>query len=103
MQIELFRLCEENNIDLLFYSAPKSMFWSNKILNLNDVDILFKKYSEKNNCFYLGAILPSINIQLGLEDSLDFFDSNHLTQTGVIKYNSYVINELSEFELFKIK
>jgi hypothetical protein len=95
-------LCNKHDVELVFYSAPKAKCWTSGYSNINEVDSLFLGFSETQNVSFIGGVNDGAYLEIGLIDSTDFFDSNHLTQTGVIKYNHYVINILkNKWKLFK--
>jgi hypothetical protein len=98
----IVELCNKHDVELVFYSAPKAKCWTSGYSNINEVDSLFLGFSETQNVSFIGGVNDGAYLEIGLIDSTDFFDSNHLTQTGVIKYNHYVINILkNKWKLFK--
>jgi hypothetical protein len=95
-------LCAKHDVVLMFYSSPKARYWTSGYSNINKVDAMFLEFSETQNVPFIGGLNDEEYLAIGLVDSTDFFDSNHLTQTGVNKYNDYLINILkNKWKLFK--
>ena len=92
--ISIVELCAKHDVDLVFYSTPKARYWTSGYSNINMVDAMFLDFSETQNVSFVGGLNDGAYLAIGLVDSTDFFDSNHLTQTGVNKYNDYLINIL---------
>ncbi len=87
-QMEAFRsitaLLEQKEIKLILVYAPitKKLYESSSLLNFEELmDSTYGSYVNFNG-------------QLTLIDSIDFYDENHLSQAGVIKFNSAFIRFL---------
>jgi imidazoleglycerol phosphate dehydratase HisB len=66
---------------------------TNKFYSTFDSLELFDNMISKNAKYY------NFNLKLKLNDSLDFFDSHHLNQNGVLKTNQYLIKILDSINL----
>lgn len=76
--IEIFRV---NNIDLILVYAPITKTRYSSFLNTSYFDSLMSNFAEYYN---FNEILP-------LNDSIHFFDDNHLNQNGVEIFNKMLI------------
>ena len=85
-QIESFKksinLLKELNIKYILVQAPLTKKLFESYLNRYSIDSTFSQY---------GKYINFNEINLNLIDSIDFYDSNHLNQDGVIKFNSELV------------
>lgn len=89
-QIETLReniaFMKEKNVPVLLVQAPITKKLYEAKTNNKEVDSLLSTLGEYKN-FY--GVLP-------LNDTLDFYDSNHLNQPAVVKFNEELIKYLKE-------
>ena len=86
--IETIQIIKSKNIDFILIQAPISKEFYNSYENNNEIDNTFNKIGTFLNC----NDIPEIK----LSDSLDFYDFHHLTQSGVVKFNTHLIKILEE-------
>jgi hypothetical protein len=78
----------ERNVNIIFVQSPVTSDLYNSYLNNNDFDNEMNKYGKYYN----------FNNLLQLDDTLYFWDSNHLNQNGVKIFNDSLINILEDNE-----
>ena len=89
IQLKKFKDCldllKRKNIKTILVYAPITSRLYNSYTNNNYVDSTFNSYNLK---YY------NFNKLIELNDSLDFYDNNHLNQNGVNKFNQKLIETL---------
>ena len=112
--LEYYDLSYDNRIDTTCKLGTMQMMFLRKTINLlKDKGINYllvetpvpsvlynsyddhDKYTEKISEY---GTFYDYNIRLKLNDSLDFYDSHHLNQNGVVKYDSLLIKDLYELK-----
>jgi len=83
---ECLKLLRKKNIKTILVLAPITSRLYNSFRNNNFVDSTFKAYNLE---YY------NFNELMQLNDSLDFYDSNHLNQNGVVRFNNKLIEILN--------
>ncbi len=85
---EALELLIEKNIPVLLIRTPLASYKYHSYENNDFVDSIFA--SKKD--FY------NFQMSLDLSDSLDFLDGTHMSQSGVEKFNKFLIDKLRELE-----
>lgn len=85
------QLCKEYGVELIFTIGPVTDEYKHKMTNYAEYRKLMSSLANKN-----GVLLLDYNTRpdLRLSSKYDFLDENHLSQTGVIKYNGFFINDI---------
>ncbi len=83
---EVINILKGRNIDVIFIFAPISKSLYSSYSDYSDFDKLMTEYPSYYN----------FNEILSLNDSLHFYDSDHLNQTGVEIFNKSLIKILKE-------
>jgi hypothetical protein len=83
---EIVKMVKNNNIELILVYAPIPMVNYNSYSNNHYFDSIMKSYSEYYN----------FNKMSTLNDSLHFYDSDHLNQNGVKIFNKKLIELLNK-------
>ena len=83
---EIAQLLRSKNIELILVYAPIPKVNYDSYINTNYFDNLMEGYSKYYN----------FNEIVSLNDSLHFYDSDHLNQNGVIIFNKKLIEILNE-------
>lgn len=76
----------ERGVEIIFIQTPVTSDLYGSYLNNNDFDNEMKKYGKYYN----------FNKLMQLNDTLYFWDSNHLNQNGVIRFNEKLIKILED-------
>jgi hypothetical protein len=79
---KIVEILKVKKIKLILVQAPVTSYYYNNIENKQEIDSLFSQY----------GLYYNFNGKLKLSDNLDFYDSNHLNQTGVEKFNKVFLN-----------
>jgi len=82
--INVIELIESRNIRLILVQMPVTKYWHMLDLNSKVFDEEMSGYAE----YYNFSNLTTLN------DSLHFYDSHHLNQQGVIRFNKFFIDTL---------
>lgn len=77
--------CLSKHIKLILVQAPVTNSYYKSIKNNQQLDAFFTSIAEYYN----------FNKIMKLSDTLDFYDSNHLNQIGVEKFNKELIKTIS--------
>lgn len=112
--MEYYDLSYDNRIDTTCKLGTMQMIFLRKTVNLLKdkginyllvetpvPSVLYKSYDNHDQ--YAEKISEygtfyDYNTRLNLNDSLDFYDSHHLNQNGVVKYDSLLIKDLYELK-----
>ncbi|MBC5994983.1 hypothetical protein [Pontibacter cellulosilyticus] len=95
MQLNYIRkiaeLCAEQQVILVFVVAPVTKELKDSVENYDAYTAVITKLAQESN-----ANLIDYNIKPGLKLSsrYDFLDANHLSQSGVIKFNKLLLSDL---------
>lgn len=82
---------EDHSIEVVFVQAPMTNYRYQAATNNSEIDEYFKKFGKYYN----------FNNLISLSDEYDFSDSHHLSQTGVNKFNQYLIDKLIKEEIIQ--
>jgi poly-D-alanine transfer protein DltD len=77
----IMKFFKKNNVEVILVLAPITKSKYKLIGNLNEINSFFSKYAQ----FY------DFNALLNLDDDYDFYDTHHLNQNGVVKFNQFLI------------
>lgn len=77
---EIVQVCEENNIEIVFYTAPYEAEYS--------YFSAMEKYAEDHGCAYINLFAKMD--EMGIDCSTDFCDKNHMTISGATKVADYL-------------
>ena len=80
----IMKIFESKNIEVILVYAPISPLYYSSFSNTKSFDSLMKSYSEYYN----------FNETMRLNDSLHFYDSDHLNKAGVDKFTPKLIETL---------
>lgn len=83
--LDIAKICEENNIELVFFKAPVSD-WTR-----NDSAVV-KRFLNENNLNYLE--MNDYLDEIGIDGSVDFYDAKHLNVTGAEKATDFIAEYL---------
>lgn len=89
---KIIQLCEQNNSELIFVTAPVSNSVLSKIKNYGAIHSAIASIASKNNIKYLDFNL--VNVNTSMFDDRDFRDKNHLNYTGSRKACEYFVNRM---------
>lgn len=81
---DIIKLLQENNIQLLLIQSPVTKNLYNSFTNNRDFDAKMKQY----------GLYYNFNEIIHLNDSLHFYDTDHLNQKGVVLFNNELINRI---------
>ena len=95
---KIIQLCHQNNIKLVFVVTPVTKEFKNKVLNYTEYTSLISSIAKEHNIPLLDYNSRS---ELKLHSIKDFYDSDHLTQCGVLKFNKLLLNDLKQLEVIK--
>lgn len=90
---ETLEILKLNNIKFILIQAPITKKYYNSFSNNEEINQKFNEMGEYIN-------FNTLN-DFKLSDTFDFYDSHHLTQEGVIKFNNYLIKNLKENFIIK--
>lgn len=85
--VGIIKLLKNLNINFVLVQAPTTKKYYTSYLNNAIIDSKFSQY---------GYYYNFNKINLNLTDSIDFYDSNHLNQKGVLKFNSGLIKLIKD-------
>lgn len=88
---EIAKLCAEAGIELRFISSPMPQITVQKIQDQPRIDSYLQELTSKVGAEYRN---DTQNPELGLVDSLHFFDNNHLNAEGVKIWNRQLLDFL---------
>jgi hypothetical protein len=80
--LQIIQMLNSYNIPVILVQTPVTKNYYKSFLNNDEFDNTISKYSKYYN----------FNKIMDLNDSTDFFDSDHLNQNGVRKFNEYLLN-----------
>ena len=99
---KIINKCEENKIELVFFSMPQSDFYLNEKSNFDDFHFYIKNFLAENNYDYYDFCLANPDI-LPLKDH-HYSDDNHLSKDGVELWTNvffkWASGEISDEEMF---
>lgn len=84
---ENIKLIKRNNIKLILVFAPLPKSTYNSYINMDEIQCLFNKYENYYN----------FNEMLDLNDSLHFYDRDHINPIGVELFNAELIKIINLF------
>mgnify|MGYP003369178400 FL=1 len=91
---KIINLCKENNIELIFVTAPIANVSMDYIKNYNLIHDKVANFAKKHNIFYIDYNI--INKQENLLTNDNFRDDAHLNHSGVEIISNHFINILKE-------
>lgn len=91
---KIINLCKENNIELIFVTAPIANVSMDYIKNYNLIHDKVSNFAKENNIFYIDYNM--INKQENLLTNDNFRDDAHLNHSGVEIISNHFINILKE-------
>lgn len=83
--LAIVEFLKKKNVDLILVQAPVTSSYYKTIKNNKEIDSLYNSHGTYYN----------FNKLMKLSDSLDFYDSNHLNQKGVEKFNEEFLKILN--------
>jgi len=93
---EILRLCRKNGITVMLIRTPVTREYRNSILNyeatIKPIETLAKKYDVP----FLDYNDHRRRQAMGLSSTVDFYDKNHMRESGVVKFNTLLIRDLIE-------
>lgn len=94
---EIVRTCKENNIQIIFYTAP----WEGTYAYSDAM----KAYTQKNDSIYLN--LFEYVDEMGINEETDFSDGGHLNNNGSVKVanflGNYIVDNYEITDMRKVK
>lgn len=93
---KIIQLCHQNQIKLVFVVTPVTKEFKSKVLNYAEYKSLITSIAKKHNIPLLDYNSRS---ELKLHSINDFYDRDHLTQSGVLKFNNLLLNDLEKLEV----
>lgn len=88
---KIISLCKEQQIKIALVITPVTNEYQSRILNYEKYHEEFSRIADQNK-------IPLFDYNqrkgLNLDSMIDFYDKNHLTQTGVRKFNQLFIRDL---------
>lgn len=88
-------LCKENDIKVLFVTAPMPVTTLNFVNNYREYSDKINNMALKNGIKYIDYNI--MNIETNIFDSSCFKDSNHLNSNGALKFDSILLKELENY------
>jgi len=99
--IELIaKLCKENEIEFILMQTPMSKSVRNSITNFDEIDQILAALARKNSFLYVNFNANQMYDSMQLDVNYDWYDNSHLTQTGVNKFNKYLISKFINNGIF---
>lgn len=83
--------CVDHDIKLIFINSPSYYEATELLTNRAEIDSIYNSYSIKYNIPFLDYTNDSIGL-----DTVNFYNSQHMNTTGVIKFNATLSNDLKE-------
>lgn len=83
---EIVKICEDNNIDIIFYTAPFE--WAYEYADA------MEEYAKNNNCAYFNSF--NYLKEIGIDEKTDFSDPAHLNTNGAQKMARFIGQYISE-------
>jgi hypothetical protein len=93
---KIVELCRANNIKVIFVIAPVTAEYFNKALNYG---YYISKINNIANDYKIVVFDYNKRADLNLNSMEDFCDKDHLTQKGVVKFNTLFIDDLHKYNL----
>jgi hypothetical protein len=84
----IVKLCRENNIRLIFVTTPIPSITYNKLVNPHDIDQRLTTFARQHHVPYYNFLDAR---KLELQDTVHFFDNNHLNIEGANIFTKQVI------------
>lgn len=88
----IIALCEKNNVELIFVTAPLPRHTFNQIQNYSDIHEYFNKYATVNELSYIDMNQHDIP----LTDTSHYYDFNHLNHDGAVITSQHLANSLKQ-------
>lgn len=92
-------LCEENNATLVLVRTPVTTEYFNALSNLNEVTEPMLQYAAAHQLVFHDFNEDVQQGTLQLQTGRDFYDKNHLGQSGVDRFNAHFISFLRQHAL----
>jgi len=94
---EIIKTLREHKIKTILVQTPVTLDEYQSVKNNSEIDEYFSSF--KNVSYY------NMNKLLRMDEKLDFYDSHHLTQQGVIKFNEFLVESIliDNFSVFEQK
>lgn len=96
--LKIINLCKENNIELVFVTAPIANISLDYIKNYDLINKQIENFAKENNIFYVDYNL--INKEKNLLTNNNFRDDAHLNDSGVQIVSHHFVNILKENNIF---
>ena len=87
---EIVSICNENDIDIIFYTAPFE--WAYEYADA------MEEYAKNNNCLYINSF--KYLDEIGIDEKTDFSDPAHLNTYGAQKLARFIGKYISENYIF---
>ncbi len=97
--IKIINLCKENDIELIFVTAPIANVSLDYIQNYDLIHNQIANFAKENNIFYIDYNL--INKEENLLTNENFRDDAHLNDSGVKIVSNHFLDVLKEHNLLK--
>ena len=96
--LKIINLCKENNIQLVFVTAPIANVSMDYIKNYNIINEQISNFAKENNVFYIDYNI--INEKDSLLTNENFRDDAHLNHSGVEIVSNHFINLLTNERIY---
>ncbi|MBD1396937.1 DUF1574 family protein [Pontibacter sp. JH31] len=87
---KIVQLCKDHNVELILTVTPVTEEFRYSVKNYDEYESFIKQFASKNNLILFNY---NSNLDLDLSTERDFLDKNHLSQTGVEKFNEILIKD----------
>lgn len=85
--------CAESNIELVLIIAPVSPTITDSYINYQSKLEELKDFANINKLTFLDYNSKGKLSRMNLNEKKDWYDGSHLTQSGVVKFNNYLIQD----------
>lgn len=79
----------DSQVKILIVTQPMPLELLQKISNYGDVTSIISKIAKEHNVMYI-----DYNMAVKFDTSKDFYDNDHLTSSGVVKFNKLLLKDL---------
>ena len=90
---KIIQICETSDIELILITTPLPKVIYNRINNKEKIFEYYNDIAKQNNLIYFN--FDTIKT-LNFNDTLDFFDTNHLNSKGANKLSTYISNIIKD-------
>jgi hypothetical protein len=92
--IQLIKLCKTEGVEIEIIRAPVTKCAINSISNFNEITQELDSICNSHNVIFKDFCSIEALEKMHLIDTTDFYDLHHLSQSGVTKFNHFLLNKI---------